>query len=485
MSTHYLACDLGAESGRLILGTLDADRLAIEEIHRFENIPQRANGSLHWNISQLWSGLKDGLKKAAARRLPIASISTDSWGLDYVLLDDHSEVIPPAYHYRDPRTERGVQKVRERVDWKAVFDETGIQFMPFNSIYQLAAENPTRLSGATQFLLIGDAFNFFLSGVGRAEESLASTTQLYNPKTKTWSARLLRNLEIPPRLLPAIVPSGTVLGALKEELCAETGLNRCEVIASCSHDTGAAVAGVPAQEANWAYLSSGTWSLLGAEVSEPVITEQCRELNFTNEIGFGSSVRLLKNIIGLWIVQECRRDWAQSGRSFDYAALTALAAEAPPFVSLINPSDQRFVVPDNMPAKVADYCRETGQPIPRNPGATIRCVFESLALLYRHRLEQLEQLLGRKVELLHIVGGGSKNLLLNQFTANAIQRPVIAGPAEATAIGNILVQALALGHLRSLSAARDLLRKSSETKLFEPSDAKAWTETFDRFGKHL
>jgi rhamnulokinase len=460
MSTHYLACDLGAESGRLMLGTLADGRLTLEEVHRFGNSPERVQGSLRWNIPELWTGLKEGLRKVAQRRLSISSISTDSWGVDYVLFDEKGAIIEPVYHYRDARTARGVEKVRATIGWESLFAETGIQFMSLNTIYQLAAENAQRLQSATQLLLIGDAFNFFLSGVARAEASLASTTQLYNPKTKSWSPRLLRDLQIPAHLFPATIPSGTVLGPLKEEVCRETGLAPFPVIATCSHDTGAAVAGVPAQGSNWAYLSSGTWSLLGAELAEPIITDQSRELNFTNEIGYGDSIRLLKNIVGLWIVQECRRDWAAQGEPFDYATLTDLAAKAPPFVSLIDAADPRFVAPDNMPAKIAEYCRETGQPVPANAGATVRCVFESLALLYRERLEQLEQLLGRRIERLHIVGGGSKNMLLNQFTANAIQRSVSAGPAEATAIGNIIVQALALGHLPTLSAAREIVRES-------------------------
>jgi rhamnulokinase len=483
MDAHYLACDLGAESGRLMLGALNGSRMTLEEVHRFSNSPERVDGSLRWNIPKLWTGLKDGFKKVAQRGLAISSISTDSWGVDYVLLDETGSIIEPVFHYRNPRTARGVETVRATVDCKNLFAETGIQFMPLNTIYQLAAESAHRLQDATQLLLIGDAFNFFLSGVSRAEESLASTTQLYNPKTRLWSPKLLRDLQIPAHVFPAIIPSGTVLGPLKEEVCQETGLAPFPVVATCSHDTGAAVAGVPAQGANWAYLSSGTWSLLGTELKEPIITDQCRELNFTNEIGYGGSVRLLKNIVGLWIVQECRRDWAEKGEQFDYATLMDLAANAPAFVSWINAADPRFVAPDNMPAKIADYCRETGQPVPQDPGAIIRCVFESLALLYRHTLDQLEQLLGHKVERLHIVGGGSKNMLLNQFTANAIQRPVMAGPVEATAIGNILVQALALVDLRSLANARELIRSSFETSLIEPKESRQWAGAFHRFMK--
>jgi rhamnulokinase len=280
-----------------------------------------------------------------------------------------------------------------------------------------------------------------------------------------------------------IVPAGTKLGPLKRELAAEVGLPQIEVIASCSHDTGAAVAAVPASGENWAYLSSGTWSLMGVELPGPVITEQGRNANFTNEIGFGGTMRLLKNIVGLWVVQECRRDWAKQGREFDYATLTRLAAEAKPFVSLINPADPRFVRPDDMPAKITAFCQETGQPVPESPGAFVRCALESLALFYRITLRQLEAIIGKKIEKLHIVGGGSQNTLLNQFAANSLQLPVIAGPTECTALGNILVQAIALGHLPSLAAARNVVRNSFEVITIQSEAADEWDAAFSRFEK--
>ncbi|MBN2507509.1 MAG: rhamnulokinase [Verrucomicrobia bacterium] len=483
MTTHYLACDLGAESGRLILGSLEQDRLALEEIHRFPNTPVKTDGALHWNLGALLDELKTGLKKAAARRLPIASISTDSWGVDYVLYDADGAFMTPVFHYRDARTARGVARARSKVDWPAIFAETGIQFMPLNTLYQLAAEPPERLARASGLLLIGDVFNRFLCGRGAAEVSLASTTQLYNPVTRTWSTRLLEALEIPARLFPPIVPSGSRLGTLRPELAAETGLEPLEVVASCSHDTGAAVAAVPAQGRHWAYLSSGTWSLMGVERSEPILTDACRELNFTNEIGYGGTVRLLKNIIGLWLVQECRREWARQGREYDYSTLTRLAAEAPPFVSIINPTDPRFLSPDHMPAKIADFCRETGQPEPSGAGAYVRCALESLALLYRRTLRQIEQLTGESLERLHIVGGGSQNALLNQLAADALQLPVLTGPVEATAAGNIGVQALALGHLSSLAAAREVVAASFKVQTVMPQAPAGWPAMHDRFGK--
>jgi rhamnulokinase len=464
-----------------MLGTLDGGRLALEEIHRFSNGPVRVEGALHWNLAGLFEALHTGLRQAAARRLPIASISTDSWGVDYVLLDDQERIIEPTFHYRDRRTARGVERVRANVDWPTIFAETGIQFMPLNTIYQLAAESPDRLARARQVLLIGDAFNHHLSGVAKNEESLASTTQLYNPRTRQWSARLLQALGLPARLFGPVIPSGTRLGPLREGWARASGLDPIEVVATCSHDTGAAVAAVPAADGSWAYLSSGTWSLMGMELLEPILTDACREHNFTNELGYGGTVRLLKNIIGMWLVQESKREWARAGRDYTYDQLEQMAMQAPPFVSLINPSDPRFLAPDDMPEKIASFCRDTGQPAPQEPGAVIRCVFESLALLYRRTLRQAEQLTGQTVNRLHIVGGGSRNVLLNRFAADALQIPIVAGPKEATAIGNVLIQAIALGHLGSLAEGRAIVRHSFESSTIQPGDGRPWDTAFARF----
>jgi rhamnulokinase len=492
MGTHYLACDLGAESGRLMLGTLADGRLTLQEIHRFANTPIRSAGSWHWNIAGLFEALKIGLRKAAALNHFIASISADSWGVDYILCDEGGDLMPPTFHYRDGRTARGVEAAIAKIAWETIFEETGIQFMPLNTLFQLAAESPERLGRAARLLTIGDAFNYWLCGVARIDQSNASTTQLYNPRAGQWSKTLLEALDLPGKLFPAIVACGTKLGTLRPELSRETGLPEIPVIASCSHDTAAAVAAVPASSewatpaaANprWAYLSSGTWSLMGVELDGPLITDACRALNFTNEIGFGGTVRLLKNISGLWLVQECRRAWAGRGGDIDYAALTRLAEEAPPFVSLINPMDARFLAPADMPAAIASFCRETGQPAPATPGATIRCALESLALLYRRTLDQLEGLLGCKFARLHVIGGGSRNALLNQFTANAVQIPVVAGPVEATAAGNVLVQAITLGQVPSLTAARQIVRTSMETVTVSPDDAAGWRQQHRRFEK--
>lgn len=481
MTTRYLACDLGADSGRLILGTLQDNQLAMEEIHRFPNVPIKSSGSIHWDIDALWRQFQEGLAKVPSTARPIHGISCDSWGVDYLLFDAQGQIIPPTYHYRDSRCQRGVEIMRQRVAWPVIFEETGIQFMPLNTLYQLAAEDSQRLAQARQLLCIGDGFNYLMSGVARTELSLASTTQLYNPRAQAWSRPLLEAVSVTPDLFPPLVASGTLLGPLRPELARLAGLDQTQVVASCSHDTGAAVAAVPAQGGNWAYLSSGTWSLIGVESAQPIIHAECRELNFTNELGYGGSVRLLKNIIGLWLVQECRRSWKQKGREFSFAELEQLARQAPAFVSLINPSDARFLAPDNMPEKIASLCRETGQPVPDSPGATVRCIYESLALLYRFTLRRLEGLLGKKLERLHIVGGGSKDNLLNQFAASATGLPVLAGPVEATALGNILVQALALGHLASLDQARTVVRNSVSLSQVTPQETTTWDSAAEKF----
>jgi rhamnulokinase len=485
MATHYLACDLGADSGRVILGTLDNGKISLEDLHRFPTGATKVGNFLHWEFDRLLNELKAGLKKAAAKKLPIASISTDSWGVDYVLYDEVGQPMSPVWCYRDSRTAKGVEIAKSKAPWPVIYAETGIQFMALNTIYQIVTEPAERLAKAKHILLIGDAFNYFCSGVARNEVSLASTTQLYNPVGKGWSKKLFPALGLREEQFAPICPSGTKLGPMRKELAAEVGLPPIEVVASCSHDTGAAVAAVPASGGNWAYLSSGTWSLMGVEKPQPVITDTSRDLGFTNEIGYGDSVRLLKNIIGLWLIQESRRHWIKEGQKFEFAELADLAAKAPPFVSLINPDDPRFMTPDDMPVKIAAFCRETGQPEPKDIGACVRCIYESLALLYRVTLQKLERLTGGKIEKLHIVGGGSNAALLNQFAANATKLPVLAGPGECTALGNILVQAIALGHLPSHEAAREVVRNSFELKTFTPQDAAAWDAAAARFEKLL
>lgn len=472
----------------MILGTLRGNRLSLEEIHRFANGPVYVSGAMHWDIARLRQEIETGLSlaatRAAAENLTLESVSVDAWGVDYVLVDEASQPVAPAYHYRDPRTGAGVEAAHAAVPAEVIFAETGIQFMPINTLYQLLAHQtqaPAELEEPNRLLPIADYLHACLCGVRRAERSAASTTQLYNPVTRDWSAVLLSRFGLPESLLPPIVDSATVLGPLLPEVTARTGLPPVQVTATCSHDTGAAVAAVPEEGDDWAFLSSGTWSLLGVELTSPLMSEAVRAANFTNEIGLGGAVRLLKNIAGLWIIQECRRTWQAAGNEYTYEELTRLAEAAPPLRSLIRPDNSRFLAPDEMPAKVAAFCRETGQPVPETPGQMVRCILESLALSYQDTLEQCERLTGRTIRRLHIVGGGCRNLLLSQFAANATNRDVQTGPVEATAIGNLLLQAVALGHLDGVSAIRETVRASFDVYSFTPADRELWADAFGRF----
>ncbi len=485
---HYLACDLGAESGRVMLGRLDAGRVALEEVHRFATVAVRLGDSLRWDMLRLWDDIRTGLRKALARDVIVESVSVDSWGLDYVLSGDGQELLSPPYHYRDSRSETHYARARRVPGTECIFGETGIQMMHINMLYQLAAEqerSPRLLALADRFLNIADFVHFLLCGVARAEESLASTTQLYNPTTRNWSERLIGEFGFPRHIFPQIVPSGTVLGPLRPELSTTLGLGAdtpLQVVATCSHDTGAAVAAVPAQPGeDWAYLSSGTWSLLGVELPAPRLDAAARALNFTNEAGFGGTTRFLKNIVGLWLLQELRRAWNEAGEPFDYADLSRQAERSPAFGPLIHPGDGRFSKPGGMPQKISAYCHEQGVAAPDSVGATVRCVYESLALQYRRTLEEVESVTGRRITRLHIVGGGSQSSFFNQCIADATGREVVAGPVEATAIGNILLQAVALGHLDSLQSLRDTVRVSFEQQRYLPKQPEAWAAAFDRF----
>ncbi len=482
MAKCYLAVDLGAESGRVMLGTIRNDKLELEEIHRFPNLPLANGNSLTWDLDALFREIKVGLTKASRLGLVIESVSVDSWGVDYVLIDGKGAIMPPAYHYRDERNKAAAEKVLEEIAWEDVYEETGLQFIAFNTLFQLAAENPDRLKVAKMILPMADAFNYLLCGVAKTELSIASTTQLYDPRNRRWSTRLLEATGINEDKFPEIVPSGTELGTLLPEIGMETGLGNVKVVAGLSHDTGAAVAAVPVTEdsGHWAFLSSGTWSLIGTELNDPLVSDDARERNFTNEIGYDHRVRFLRNVIGLWLIQECRRKWAGEGISINYEELATLARKAQPFAHLIDPDDERFFNPEDMPATIAAYCRETGQAEPSSSGAFVRCVLESLALLYRKRITDLSELTDRDFSRLHVIGGGSRNELLNQFTADALGIPVIAGPAEATALGNVAAQALSLGELSSLEEARRRIGKSCDLQVFEPGNTGDWASAATR-----
>lgn len=479
---HYAACDLGAESGRVIIGTLADGKLTLDEIHRFPTGASRVAGTLRWNILRIFEEITTGLRSAARKYPEIVSVSVDSWGVDYVYFRADEPLVALPFQYRDSRTDACYTEAL-KADSELIFSETGIQFMHINTLYQMIDDTANRraiVGISEQFLTIADYFNYLLSGVARNEESLASTTQIYNPAKRAWSSRLIDHYHLERRVFPQVVPSGTLLGPIRPEI----GLANATVVAGCSHDTAASVAAVPAREGDdWAYLSSGTWSLAGVELEKPLINDAARTANFTNEVGYGGSIRFLKNISGLWIVQECRRNWQQLGQEFSYAEISHLASKAPPLRSIIHPNDSRFLKPDDMVAKVQAFCRETNQPVPETTGEIARTIYESLALLYAHSLDVLEKLTGHQINTLHIVGGGSQSLLLNQLTANATGRTVIAGPVESTAAGNILVQALANGHLNSLAELRETVRASFPTQTFTPTDNDSWQAATARFSK--
>lgn len=477
-TSTFLACDLGAESGRVMRGVLAGGKLALEELHRFPTGGIAIGDSLRWDLPRILDELRSGIRKAAAQGR-IDGISTDSWGVDYVLASSQEAMLTLPYHYRDRRNDTAFQRTFLLVPRDLAYRETGIQHMVINTLHQLqwdATRRPGVLALADRFLMIADWCNWAFSGVGVAEESLASTSQLYSPHTRQWSGELLRRAGLPERIFPAVVPSGTVLGPALPEL----GAGSAQVVATCSHDTGAAVAAVPAEGEGWAYLSCGTWSLLGVEAPEPIVTAEALAENYTNELGLGGSVRFLKNIVGLWIVQECRRSWAAAGQELSYDELTRLAAEAKPLAALIDPTDPRFASPGDMPQKIAAYCRETRQQAPEGVGATVRCALESLAITYRRSLDTLERLTGQRLSRLHIVGGGSKNRLLMQMAADATGRQVIAGPVEATAIGNLLIQALALGRIKDHAELRRVVRDSFAVETFTPKDHAAWDDALKR-----
>ena len=481
---HYVACDLGAESCRVMLGTLAEDHLLIEEVHRFVNGPVTLFGTLRWDLLRILDELKNGLRKIAVRGYHVESVSTDSWGVDYVHMSATEPMLTCPYHYRDARTHGSLERAFAIVPAEVIYSETGIQFMRMNTLYQLLADlerRPHILELSEQFLNIADYFNYLFSGVRCAEESLASTTQLFDPRKHEWSHELIERFGLPSTIFPRVVSSGTKLGPLLPSIAADVGLSDAEVIASCSHDTAAAVAAVPAEGQDWCYVSSGTWSLFGIEVKEPIINAKSREHNFTNEIGYERTIRFIKNIVGLWMVQECRREWAKEDQEYSYDQLMMMAEEAEPLRSLLNPADARFLEPNDMPQKIVNHCRETNQAAPRTRGEIIRCVLESVALAYSQTLREVVDVTGYEPKCLHIVGGGSKNRLLNQLTADATQLTVQSGPSEAAAIGNILTQAVALGQVDSLIDLRRVVRRSFPVTTYRAHGAPSWQKAYERF----
>ncbi len=484
--SSILAYDLGASSGRALLGRLINGKIEVEELHRFSNDPVQVGDRLQWDILRLFHEIKQGLLKAKHQGITVQSLAIDSWAVDYGFIGKNGELLGNPYHYRDRHTDGVMQRILETIPESEIFGRTGIQFLPFNTIYQLAAlkeaDSPL-LREAHRFLMIPDLLRYFLTGEMHNEFSNATSTQLYNPIENRWDAELLRKLGLSSTWFGDVVRPGTKVGQLQASVTEELGIPSIPVYAVAEHDTGSAVVAVPALERSFAYLSCGTWSLMGTEVDQPVINELAQQLNFTNEGGAYDTYRLLKNIMGLWILQESRREWERAGMTYSFPELVELADQAAPFTAFIDPDDPLFLHPGDMPAKVQQYCRNTGQQVPESPGAIVRCILESLALKYRYVLEMTERLSGKQFGGLHMVGGGIHNTLLCQWSSNAIGKPVWAGPAEGSAIGNLVVQWIAQGELSDIWEARKVIAESFPVTTYEPEQREAWEDAYGLFRK--
>jgi sugar (pentulose or hexulose) kinase len=475
---QFLAVDLGAESGRVMRGSLEGGRLQIAEAHRFANGPLQQGESLRWDFAKILAGVKRGIALTVEQSgRNIAGISVDSWGVDFGLLDERGELVENPHHYRDKQTEGMFEEAFRRVPKREVYERTGIELRRINSLFQLLAMRLRRdpaLARARRLMFMADLVAHALCGETFAEYTLASTSQMADMHTGEWSSKLLARLDLPTELLPQIVQPGTAVGRLTEEAAADCGCGQVPVIATASHDTGAAVAAVPAQGDDWAYLSSGTWSLAGVELKKAVITDASFEANITNEGGVEGTIRFLTSLAGLWLVQECRRQWQREGSDFSYGQLTEMARRARPFAARIQPDDDRFGAPGDVPARINAQLEQTGQRPLSDKGEIVRSILEAVAFTYRRTLDSIEGMTGRRSRLLHIVGGGAQNELLNQFAADATGREVIAGPIEATSIGNVLIQAMAVGAIGSLAELRDVVRNSFPTQRYSPAEPEAW-----------
>ncbi len=489
-TSDYLALDLGAESGRGLIGKFDGERLVLEEVHRFANGPVRMLDTLHWDLPRLFDEIKTALRKAGVACPGLDGAGVDTWGVDFGLVGRGDVLLGNPVHYRDARTDGMLEEAFRLVSRERIYEATGLQFMPLNTAYQLLAmkrAGSPLLEAAETLLMIPDLLGWLLTGRRAGERTDASTTQLYDPRAGAWSDMLCEGFGLPRHILPELIDPGTELGPLRKSVAEEVGIATLRILAPATHDTASAVAAVPARPASphgppdWCYLSSGTWSLLGVEVPRPVINDRTLRDNFTNEGGVAGTTRLLKNIMGLWIVQECRRTWARAGRDLSYEELIPRAEAARPFAALIDPDDPSLLAPGDMPARLAALCERNGQRAPADEGAFVRCALESLALKYRWTIARLEAILGTTIRAIHVVGGGARNALLCQFTADACDCPVYAGPVEATAAGNVLLQAMARGRIGTLSDARAIVARSFPAITYEPRDTDAWRDAAGRF----
>lgn len=482
---RFLAFDLGASNGRAIVGILENDGLKLDPIHGFPNRAASILGTLYWDVLSLFDEIQRAMRMVSQKYgKSLEGIGVDTWGVDFGLIGGDGALLSNPVHYRDVRTNGMIEEVSKRVSREEIYATTGIQFMQINTLYQLfslALSKSPLLEAASAFLMMSDLLNYFLTGVKSAEFTNATTTQFYEPQKGNWALSLLEKLSIPSRILPEVVPPGTILGDLLPAIARDVGLEGAKVIAPACHDTGSAIAAVPATgKDDWAYISCGTWAVVGVEVQQPIITEQSFQLNITNEGGVGGTYRFLKNVTGLWLVQECKRIWERSGRTYSYEELTRLATEARHFVALIDPDCDLFLNPEDMPMSILQFCERTGQKKPSTEGEFIRCILESMAFKKRYALDMILKLHG-PVKRLHLVGGGAKNGLLCQFVANATGVPVMAGPVEATSIGNIMMQAIAVGALPSIEEARELISRSFEPMAYEPQEVEIWDRKYQDF----
>lgn len=481
---NFLAFDLGATSGRSVVGTLCDGKIETKELTRFPNAIVEVGGKYYWNLLSLYEHIREGLAACAREIGTPDSVGIDTWGVDVVPIASDGSLLGMPRAYRDPYTDGAPERYFEIVPREQVYSKTGIQVMNFNTLYQIfaaAQEGYTPVTQASKLLFMPDALNYMLTGVQSCEYTIASTSQILNPRTGDWARELLVAAGVSEDILPPMVLPGCVIGQLSDSIAAQTGIGKVDVVAVAGHDTASAVAAVPAENERFAYLSSGTWSLMGIETAEPIISEQSFALNFTNEGGVGGTTRFLKNICGMWILEQCRKEWERSGKRYTYPQIVAMAQSAEPFACFINPDDATFANPKSMLSAITAYCERTGQSAPQSDAQIVRAIFESLALRYRQVLGMLESMAPFAIDVLHIIGGGSKNDLLNQYTANATGKRVVAGPSEATAIGNIMMQAIGAGVVPSLQQARKIIRASVETAQFMPQDAEAWDAAYKRF----
>lgn len=482
----FLAFDLGATSGRSILGTIENNRVVMKELTRFPNQILQIGNHFHWNIYSLFEHLKEGLIAAKQECVEVSSIGIDTWGVDFALLAEDGTILGAPYAYRDPHTLNAPEKYFQIVPREKVYNLTGIQVMNFNSLYQLFAlsqANNSLLKATKEILFMPDALAYLLTGNKVVEYTIASTSQILNPRTKKFEAELLEKAGVSPSILGEIVMPGYLIGTLRDDIAEESELGKVNVVAVAGHDTGAAVAAVPATNEKFAYLSSGTWSLMGIEVKDAIINERTSQLNFTNEGGVEGTTRFLKNITGMWILEQCMKEWKKEGITYAYEKIVQMADTVSPFQSLIDPDHTSFASPGCMTKAIQEYCAASGQHVPETHPEFVRCIFESLALKYRYVLGLLKELAPFEIEKLHVIGGGSKNPLLNQWTSNAIGLPVVAGPSEATAIGNIMLQAKAAGVVNTLQEMRAIIAESVHLDEFVPQNSEVWLEAYNKFLK--